>query len=265
MSFHSTPREWPVPSAFIAASLAANRRGQARDGIAVPRTIGNLAVGEHAAQEPLAVPLEHLAHARDVGGIEAETDDSHVRSPAYRRLHVDARAVGPRAALHAAGPRRTCSPRATSCCATTTVSGPPWRRSLGVTRGAAAARQAGPRRPRGRGARRGGASARDPPRSRHRRHRRSVDRDRRSCRRLRADPAVRSGRSTSPVPRTRAGAGPRRARPAAAVRAMQDDVRHRGRRISSRPSGRAWGRAAAKSVPTSSTAFRAGGADTCVD
>jgi transcriptional regulator with XRE-family HTH domain len=25
MSFHSTPREWPVPSAFIAASLAANR------------------------------------------------------------------------------------------------------------------------------------------------------------------------------------------------------------------------------------------------
>ena len=35
--------------------------GQVRHGIAAPRTIGNLAVGEDAAQESVAVALERLA------------------------------------------------------------------------------------------------------------------------------------------------------------------------------------------------------------
>jgi hypothetical protein len=33
-------------------------------------------------QEPLAVPLEHLADAGNVGGVEPESDDAHARSQA---------------------------------------------------------------------------------------------------------------------------------------------------------------------------------------
>jgi hypothetical protein len=51
---------------------------EARNRIAVPRTIGDLAIGEHPVQKPIAVPFEDVPHARDIGGIEAETQDAHV-------------------------------------------------------------------------------------------------------------------------------------------------------------------------------------------
>src|SRR5260221_3553911 len=52
--------------------------GQARDWVAVARTIRNLAVREHAAQKAVAVPLEHVAYARDVRRVEAQPQDAHV-------------------------------------------------------------------------------------------------------------------------------------------------------------------------------------------
>ena len=52
--------------------------GSSRFRVAVPRTIGNLAIGEHPVQKPIAVAFEDVTHARDVGGIEAETQDAHV-------------------------------------------------------------------------------------------------------------------------------------------------------------------------------------------
>ena len=82
MSFHSTPREWPVPSAFIAASLAAKRPARCGAGFRRLRTIGNLAGSEHAVQESFAVALEHVGDARDVGGVEADAEDVHDRTTA---------------------------------------------------------------------------------------------------------------------------------------------------------------------------------------
>ena len=40
-----------------------------------PHAIGNLAVGEDAPQEPIAVTLDGRRDSRDVGGIETQTDD----------------------------------------------------------------------------------------------------------------------------------------------------------------------------------------------
>lgn len=52
--------------------------GQMRRGISPARTIGNLSVGEDATKKPFAVPLEHVGHARNVGGVEPQADDVHV-------------------------------------------------------------------------------------------------------------------------------------------------------------------------------------------
>ena len=88
-------------------------------------------------------------------------------------------------------------------------------------------------------------------RGRHHRDRRSRRRDRRPRRRLRAGPAARSGearrrRRARRLARHRGRRGRRGgARDAAGVR-------HRGPPTSSRPSARAWARAAGKSGPTSS-------------
>ena len=58
--------------------LRREARGEARNRIALPRTIGDLRVGEDAAKKPLAVALEHVTHARNVGSVEPEPYDSHV-------------------------------------------------------------------------------------------------------------------------------------------------------------------------------------------
>ena len=68
----------PRPERLHRRFLGGKARRQARDRVAVPRTIGNLAIGEHPVQKPIAVPFEDVTHARDVGGIEAETQDAHV-------------------------------------------------------------------------------------------------------------------------------------------------------------------------------------------
>ena len=87
-------------------------------------------------------------------------------------LRVDARAVGPRAALRRAAGAATCSRRAISCCGRTRREWDAVAASLGVAARSAAARQAGPRHPRrGRAPRRRRAWPR--PAGRHHRHRRS--------------------------------------------------------------------------------------------
>ena len=55
---------------------------QARDRIALARTIGNLLVGEDAPEKAFTMTREDLANARDVGGVETEADDAHARPSA---------------------------------------------------------------------------------------------------------------------------------------------------------------------------------------
>ena len=51
---------------------------QVRHRVAAPRTIGDLSVGEDPAQEAIAVALERLPDARNVGRVEPEPEDVHV-------------------------------------------------------------------------------------------------------------------------------------------------------------------------------------------
>ena len=74
------PCVWPVPSAFIAASLAAKRPAKWMAGHAPAHAVGDFAVGEDAPQEPVAVALDGVGDAGDVGGVESEADDVRHRS-----------------------------------------------------------------------------------------------------------------------------------------------------------------------------------------
>ena len=51
--------------------------GEMRYGIAPARTIGNLPLGEDPAQKAVAVATEHVGHAGDVGGVEADPEYVH--------------------------------------------------------------------------------------------------------------------------------------------------------------------------------------------
>ena len=55
---------------------------EARNRVPLPRTIGNLHVGEQPVQEAIAVALEYFPHTRDVRRIEPEADNAHLRSTA---------------------------------------------------------------------------------------------------------------------------------------------------------------------------------------
>ena len=244
MSFHSTPRECPVPSAFIAASLAANRPARLGTGIALPRTIGNLAVGEDAAQEAVAVPLEHLAHARDVGRVEPETDDAHVRSPAYRRLRRGRKSPGAARCAARGWPRRTSSPRATSTLRRRRARVGGGGRVDGRDRAigcGSSSRSTGSTRPSRAALDRARQARAVPTRPRPTSSSPTIRRrDRRARRRLRAGPAARSRR------RDVVGAAHAGWRGTAARRGRRGGARDAGRSSASRPptwsprSGRAW-------------------------
>ena len=62
--------------------LGREAAGEVRDGVAPPLTIGNLAVGEDAAQETIAVALQRLRDARDVRRVEPDSNDVHDSAPA---------------------------------------------------------------------------------------------------------------------------------------------------------------------------------------
>ena len=74
MSRHSTPRDRPVPSAFIAASFAAKRAAN-EDACALRAfAVGDFTGGVDALFEARAVALEHIGDARDLGDVESEAD-----------------------------------------------------------------------------------------------------------------------------------------------------------------------------------------------
>jgi hypothetical protein len=74
-SRHSTPCEWPVPSAFIAASLDAKRPAKCIAGCLRRCAVRDLAFGEDALQEPRAVALDGRDDAGDFGEVDTEADD----------------------------------------------------------------------------------------------------------------------------------------------------------------------------------------------
>ena len=78
MPVQNTPREWPVPSAFIAASFAANRAANDEAKSRFRAAVGDLTVREHAVDEAVAPALDRLGDAADFGCVDADTDDVHV-------------------------------------------------------------------------------------------------------------------------------------------------------------------------------------------
>ncbi len=109
---------------------------QMRSGVPPLGTIGNLAGGEHALQEAIAVTFEHLCKAGNVGGVEPDAEYVHDRSTAYPRLRVDASALGHRAALRAARrpPPITSSPANNLTLRDDPASGRASPREIGVAR-----------------------------------------------------------------------------------------------------------------------------------
>ena len=70
------------PEGFHRRFLRGKAAREVRGRVPPLGTIGNLARCEDAVQESLAVALEHVGDARDVGGVEADTKDIHVRATA---------------------------------------------------------------------------------------------------------------------------------------------------------------------------------------
>ena len=62
--------------------LGREASGQVGYGIAALRTIGDLPIREDTAQEPLSVSFECGGDTRDVGDINAQSEDSHGSAPA---------------------------------------------------------------------------------------------------------------------------------------------------------------------------------------
>ena len=62
---------------FHAGLFRSEPPGQVRRGVPTSQAVSDLPVGEHAAQEPIAVPLERLRDAVDFSGINAQADDVH--------------------------------------------------------------------------------------------------------------------------------------------------------------------------------------------
>ena len=77
MPVQKTPREWPVPSAFIAASFAAKRAANEEAKSRLALAVGDFTLGEDAPQESIAVPLDHVRDALDFGRIEPDTYNLH--------------------------------------------------------------------------------------------------------------------------------------------------------------------------------------------
>ena len=62
--------------------LCGESSGEMRYGISAPRTIGNLAFGEHTAEKALTISFEGRGDAGNIGGVESESEDIHGFAPA---------------------------------------------------------------------------------------------------------------------------------------------------------------------------------------
>jgi len=71
------PAGMPGAERLHARFLRGEAAGKMRGRITSPRTIGNLPFGEDPLQKALAVTLQHVRDAGDVGRVEAQPDDVH--------------------------------------------------------------------------------------------------------------------------------------------------------------------------------------------
>jgi hypothetical protein len=76
------PTRVPGAKRFHGRFFCGEAAGEMRSRIPTLGTIGNLPGGKHALQEALAVPLEDRCQARNVGRVEADTEDVHDRATA---------------------------------------------------------------------------------------------------------------------------------------------------------------------------------------
>jgi hypothetical protein len=61
--------------------LGGEAPGEVNRRVPATKTVGDLAFGEDALDEALAVSLDRVLDARDVGGVDAETNDGGHRNP----------------------------------------------------------------------------------------------------------------------------------------------------------------------------------------
>ena len=67
---------------FHRGFLGGESAGEMGDGVSTPRTIGNLAFGEDAAQKTIAVAFERRTDARNIGGVESKSKNIHASASA---------------------------------------------------------------------------------------------------------------------------------------------------------------------------------------
>ena len=67
----------PGAERLHARFLRGEPAGEVRGRIPAPRTISNLPFGEDSLQKAVAVALQHVRDAGDVGRVEAQPDDVH--------------------------------------------------------------------------------------------------------------------------------------------------------------------------------------------
>ena len=79
----------PEDAARVAGAERLHRRfldrepaAEVRNRISPPRTIGDLSLGKDALQEAIAVALQQLRDARQVGRVQPDTNDVHDPAPA---------------------------------------------------------------------------------------------------------------------------------------------------------------------------------------
>ena len=56
--------------------------GEMRNGVAAPRTIGDLPIGEHPVQKPVAITFERFRNPWEIRRVQSNSDDVHVATPA---------------------------------------------------------------------------------------------------------------------------------------------------------------------------------------
>lgn len=79
----------PQHAAGMAGAESLHRRflgrkpaGEVRDGVAPPRTIGDLPLGENPVQEPVAIAPECFRNPWKIRRVQTNSNDVHVRAPA---------------------------------------------------------------------------------------------------------------------------------------------------------------------------------------
>ena len=70
------------PESLHRRFLRGKPAGEVRNGVAAPRTIGDLPVRENPVQEAVAITLERFRNPWNIRRVQTDSDDVHVRAPA---------------------------------------------------------------------------------------------------------------------------------------------------------------------------------------